>query len=220
MKLAPLSLPTVLQELRSLYSPPKSFLAHRNPFELIVATVLSAQCTDAQVNKITPALFARFPTAQAMADANPEELEKLIFTTGHYRAKTRHLLGLSSMLLEKFGGEVPKTMEELTQLPGVGRKTASIILFAAFDIVDGIAIDTHVIRLSRRLGFTKHKDAKRIELDLMDQVPKKDWAKVNPLLISHGRAVCTARVRKCHDCVFADRCPSSELLGNSDLAAR
>ena len=209
----------VLKELKKLYKPPKSFLEHwKTPFQLLVATILSAQCTDDRVNKVTPALFKRFPNPKAFAQAKREDVQRMIFSCGHYNNKSTFIQGMSRLLLTQHGGKVPQTMEELVELPGVGRKTAAIILHAAFGKEEGIAVDTHVLRLAQRLGLTKQKLQGKIELDLMRMTPKKDWGNVNPLLISHGRAVCTALRRKCEQCVFQKRCPSSLVLGKRDLA--
>ena len=177
-----------------------------NPFELICATVLSAQCTDERVNKVTPELFRKYPSPKAMAAARPAELEKLIQSTGFYKAKTRSLLGLAGALHETHGGRVPRTMEELVELPGVGRKTANVVLGNAYD-VPGIVVDTHVSRVSQRLELTANSDPVKIETDLMSLVPKKDWTRFSHAMIFHGRRICVARKPKCSECpLFAD-CP-------------
>ncbi|TSC58197.1 MAG: endonuclease III [Candidatus Peregrinibacteria bacterium Greene0416_19] len=209
---------TVLRKLRRLYQPPRSFLAHRNPFELLVATILSAQCTDARVNIITKDLFRTYRTPRDFLLVPLVRIERNIRSCGHYHSKARYIRETCRLLIERFAGRVPSTMEELLALPGVGRKTASCVLHAAFDKHEGIAVDTHVIRLARRLGLTWRRDQKRIELDLMRQVPRRDWGAINPLLISHGRAVCTARNRMCDRCLFHRECPSSRTQGKNDRA--
>jgi len=174
-----------------------------------VATILSAQCTDARVNQVTPALFARCPKAEDYARIPVAELEELIRSTGFFRNKAKSLRGLGAALVERHGGAVPDTMEELTRLPGVGRKTANVVLGNAFGANEGIVVDTHVGRLSQRLGFTRQTDPVRIERDLVELFPRRDWALLAHLLIFHGRAVCKAPRPRCGDCVLADLCPSS-----------
>jgi endonuclease-3 len=184
-------------------------LDYRNPFELLCATILSAQCTDARVNLVTPVLFARYPTPEALARAKPSEVEAIIRPTGFFRNKTRSLIGMAQALVADFGGRVPQTMEELRKLPGVGRKTANVILGNAYGINEGITVDTHVTRLSRRLGLTRHDDAVKIEFDLMPLFPRDHWALISHLLIFHGRQVCIARRPRCGECVLSDLCPSA-----------
>ena len=184
-------------------------LNHRNAFELIVATILSAQCTDVRVNMVTPALFAKYPTAETLADADRDTLEGMIKSTGFFRSKTKSLLGMAAALVTRHGGRVPRTMEELTALPGVGRKTANVVLGNAFGVNDGIVVDTHVARLSRRLGLTKETDPVKIERALMPLFPREHWTMLSHLLIEHGRRVCDARRPKCEQCVLNDLCPSS-----------
>src|SRR6185369_1195267 len=181
-------------------------LSFRNPFELICATVLSAQCTDERVNRTTPALFARFPDAPSMARADAGEMEELIRPTGFYKAKTRSLLGLASALVARHRGKVPKTMEELVELPGVGRKTANVVLGNAYD-VPGLVVDTHVSRVSQRLELTRNEDPVKIESDLMELVPKKDWTRFSHAMIFHGRRICIARKPKCPECTLLPDCP-------------
>jgi len=200
---------TVLRRLRRRYPDATCALHHRDAYELLVATILSAQCTDARVNMVTPALFARYPDAAALAQAEPADLEALIRSTGFYRAKAKSLLGMARALVADHGGRVPGTMEALRVLPGVGRKTANVVLGNAFGINEGITVDTHVTRLSRLLGFTRHTDAEKIERDLMPLFPRKDWALLSHLLIWHGRATCIARRPQCGTCVLADVCPSA-----------
>jgi endonuclease-3 len=186
-------------------------LHHHNAFELLCATILSAQCTDARVNLVTPVLFARYPTAEALARAKPADVETIIVSTGFFRNKTRSLIGMAQALVADHGGEVPRTMTALLTLPGVGRKTANVILGNAYGINDGITVDTHVTRLSRLLGLTRHEDPVRIEQDLMPLFPRDHWALLSHLLIFHGRQVCIARRPRCGDCVLSDLCPSSRV---------
>jgi len=201
----------ILKRLRDTYPDAQCALSHRNAFELLCATILSAQCTDARVNMVTPILFGRYPTPQALAAARPEDVERIIMSTGFFRNKTRSLIGMAQALVAEHGGEVPRTMEELRVLPGVGRKTANVILGNAFGINEGITVDTHVARLSKLLGLTRHEDPAKIEQDLMPLFPRDDWALLSHLLIFHGRQVCIARRPRCRDCVLADLCPSTQL---------
>jgi len=187
-------------------------LDHGSAFQLLAATILSAQCTDAMVNRVTPALFARFPDAASMARADPAELEELIRRTGFFRAKARSLLGMSRAVTDRFGGEVPARMDDLVRLPGVGRKTANVLLGHWFG-VPGIAVDTHVLRLSKRLGLTRETDPVKVERDLMGLLPRRDWADTGMRLIYHGRRVCFARTPDCARCVLAGFCPSNRLRG-------
>jgi endonuclease III len=184
-------------------------LDHRNPYELLVATILSAQCTDARVNMVTPSLFARFPDPAALAGAEREDLEERIKSTGFFRNKTKSLLGMARAVVDKHRGAVPNTMEELTALPGVGRKTANVILGNAFNLNEGVVVDTHVTRVSFRLGLTRETDAVKIEQDLMKVVPREKWTLFSHLLIFHGRAICVARRPQCEKCPLWDICPSS-----------
>jgi endonuclease-3 len=184
-------------------------LNHRTAFELIVATILSAQCTDVRVNMVTPALFKKYPDAAALAGADREGLEEMIKSTGFFRSKAKSLVGMAQALVERHGGQVPRTMEELTALPGVGRKTANVVLGNAFGVNDGIVVDTHVARLSKRLGLTKETDPVKIERALMPLFPREHWTMLSHLLIEHGRRVCDARRPKCEQCVLNDLCPSS-----------
>lgn len=209
----------VLKTLDRLYDPPKTFLHYRTPLDLLVAVILSAQCTDARVNIVTETiLYPKYKTAQDYLDVSRPELERDIHSCGTFRMKAKSIQETCAVLVAKHGGDVPDTMDELLELRGVGRKTASVILSAAFGKNVGIAVDTHVQRLAQRLGLSTHHDPKKIELDLMEAAPAKRWRDVTVLLISHGRAVCVARGRKCGACVFKDRCPSSLVLGKKDLA--
>jgi len=209
----------VLKDLGKLYKPPKTFLHFRTPIDLLVAVILSAQCTDARVNIVTETiLYPKYKTPEDYVKVPRAELEKDIFSCGTYRMKAKHIQEMCHLVLQNFGGEIPKTMDELLTLPGVGRKTASVILSAAFNINAGIAVDTHVQRLSQRLGLSNTDDVKKIEIDLMHAAPKARWRDVTVYLISHGRAVCTARNRQCGACVFKKDCPSSLVIGRKDLA--
>jgi endonuclease-3 len=182
-------------------------LAHHDPFELLVATILSAQCTDERVNIVMPILFRRYPTPRAMAAADREELESLIRSTGFFRSKASHILGASEAIVMRHHGEVPRSMEELTALPGVGRKTANVVLSVAFGL-PGLPVDTHVTRLSRRLGLSGSNDPVQIEQDLCGLFPPEQWGAVSLQLILHGRRVCEARRPRCEICEIADLCPS------------
>ena len=203
----------VLDRLKGEYPEADCALRFRKPLELVVATILSAQCTDKRVNEVTPSLFARYPKAGDYAAAPLTELEEMVRTTGFFRNKAKSLKGLGQALVESHGGEVPRTMAELTKLPGVGRKTANVVLGNAFGVEEGIVVDTHVGRLSNRMALTdkKDKDAIGIERDLMELVPKGTWTLWPHLLIHHGRTVCKARKPDCGNCVVADLCPSAEL---------
>ena len=200
---------TVIRRLKKAYPDAKTELDYRSAWELLVATILSAQSTDKGVNLATPALFARYPTPAALADANPDDVEVLIKSTGFFRNKTKSIMGAARAITERHAGEVPHTMEELTALPGVGRKTANVVLGNAFDVNVGIVVDTHVLRLSKRLGLTGNTDAVKVEQDLMPIVPRKTWTLFSHLLIFHGRRVCFARKPACGECVLADVCPSA-----------
>jgi endonuclease III len=206
---APVRAPEILARLRALYPDARCALEHRNAFELLCATILSAQCTDARVNLVTPALFAAYPTPAALAQARPAEVEDIVRSTGFFRNKTRSLIGMAQALVADHGGEVPRTMEQLQVLPGVGRKTANVILGNAYRINEGITVDTHVARLSRLLGLTRQSEPVKIEQDLMPLFPREQWALLSHLLIFHGRQVCIARRPRCGDCVLSDLCPSS-----------
>jgi endonuclease-3 len=199
----------VLRRLRRAYPDAKTALDHRGPFQLLAATILSAQTTDVRVNKVTPVLFAKYPTPEALAEADPADVEQIIKSTGYFRSKTRSLIGMAKALVERFGGKVPDTMEELLTLPGVGRKTANVVLGNAFGKNVGIVVDTHVARLSQRLKLTRQTDPVKIEQDLMLLIPKRDWALFSHLLIFHGRQVCIARKPLCDECVLNDICPSA-----------
>jgi endonuclease III len=207
----PASPPTLLADLKRLYPDAKCALDYRNAYELLCATILSAQCTDARVNMVTPALFARYPTPFELARANPADVEEIIKSTGFFRNKTKSLIGMAKALVADHRGEVPRTMEELRKLPGVGRKTANVILGNAYNINEGVTVDTHVTRLSGLLGLSKQVDAEKIEQELMRQFPQEDWGLLSHLLIFHGRQVCIARRPRCGDCALAQYCPSATI---------
>jgi endonuclease-3 len=186
-------------------------LHHHNAYQLLVATILSAQCTDARVNMVTPVLFARYPRPVDLARARHGEVEKIIQSTGFFRMKTKNLIAMAQGLVADHDGEVPRTMDELRRLPGVGRKTANVVLGNAFGINEGVVVDTHVGRLSRLLGLTAQVDPVKAELDLMSLFPREDWALLSHLLIFHGRRICIARRPRCPECAVADLCPSARL---------
>ena len=199
----------IFRRLKKRYPDAHCELDHRNAFELLCATILSAQCTDARVNLVTPELFQRYPDAEALAMARPEEVEAIIRSTGFFRNKTKSLIGMANAVVERQGGRIPDSMEALRVLPGVGRKTANVILGNAFGINEGVTVDTHVTRLSHLLRLSRNTDAEGIERDLMALFPQRDWALLSHLLIFHGRRTCIARRPKCGECVIADLCPSA-----------
>jgi endonuclease-3 len=201
----------VIGLLRKRYPDAKCALAHGSVHQLMVATILSAQCTDERVNLVTPALFEMYPTIDAFAKAPLEEIEKLIYTTGFFRAKAKSIKHSAQALLENHGGEIPRTLLELTKLPGVGRKTGSVILGVGYGLAEGIVVDTHVARISKLLGFTHQTDPVKIEQDLMRIIPRKDWIDYSHLLIWHGRAICKARKPECAACPVARLCPSAKI---------
>lgn len=186
-------------------------LDFKTPFQLLVATILSAQCTDKRVNMVTPALFKRYRTPAAMSEAKPEELEEMIKSTGFFRNKTKSLLAMSRSVADEHGGRVPDTMEELVQLPGVGRKTANVVLGNAYDKNEGVVVDTHVGRVSGRLGLTNETDPVKVEQDLAKLFPREQWTMLAHLMIEHGRQICEARRPKCEICFLSDICPSSRV---------
>lgn len=200
---------SIIKILSKEYPVAKTALHYNNPFQLLVAVILSAQCTDARVNMVTPKLFQRFSTPEDFAHADIKELEQLIHSTGFYHNKAKNIIACARTLVEKHNGHVPQTMEELHALPGVGRKTANVVLGDAFGKVEGVVVDTHVTRLSNRLGLTKEHDAVKIEKDLMALVPKKHWYQFSHSLILHGRKICSARKPLCHQCSINHYCPSS-----------
>lgn len=200
--------------LKEEYPEAKPSLNYSNPLELLVATVLSAQSTDVQINKVTEKLFEKYRTAGDYASADLRELENDLYSTGFYKTKAKNIKTAAQIIVEKYNGEVPKTMEELISLPGVGRKTANIVLARAFGIIEGIAVDTHVKRVSRRLGLTKNHDPEKIEKDLLSLARKKDLDSISMTLIYHGRKICQARKPKCTSCVVNKLCPSSIIFMN------
>lgn len=207
----------ILIRLQRLYPDARCTLNYETPVQLLVATILSAQCTDDRVNQVTPELFRRFPDAGAIAKAEIAELENLIRSTGFYRNKAKHIRGACQTIVAEFAGQVPKRMEQLLQLPGVARKTANVVLANAYGINRGVTVDTHVKRLSQRLGLTEQTDPVRIERDLMRLLPQPDWENWSIRLIYHGRAICKARKPDCGACVLADLCPSA--VSGSEIGA-
>jgi endonuclease-3 len=199
----------LIERLKAAYPDAACALRHENPFQLLVATILSAQCTDERVNKVTPALFARFPDAASMKDADVLQLEDLIRTTGFYHNKTKSLLGASRRIVEAYGGTVPSSMEDLLTLPGVARKTANVVLGVGYGIAAGVVVDTHVYRLSHRLGLTRADTPVQVEQDLMRIVPRSEWILFAHLLILHGRRICVARKPRCGLCPVQSLCPSA-----------
>jgi endonuclease-3 len=201
----------ILQRLKREYPDAHCELDFETPLQLLIATILSAQCTDKRVNMVTPELFRVFPTARELAVANPETLEEMIRSTGFFRNKTKSLLGMSAAVVEVHDGDVPSTMAELVLLPGVGRKTANVVLGNAFGVNEGVVVDTHVGRLVVRLGITNETDPVKVEQILMRLIPRDDWTLVSHLLIFHGRRVCIARLPRCGECVLNDICPSARV---------
>lgn len=201
----------IIRRLKRAYPDARCSLNHTNPFELLVATILSAQCTDERVNMVTADLFRKYRKPEDYLNVSPRELEKDIQSTGFFRNKTKSIQGASKVLTEQYGGQVPHTMEELLELPGVARKTANVVLGNAFDIHAGVVVDTHVTRLSHRLALTQQKTAEKIEQDLIPIVPKKDWVIFPHLMIYHGRKICKARNPLCAECTIEKQCPSSYL---------
>ncbi len=197
----------IIRRLKKEFPGAKTALEFSNPLQLLISTILSAQCTDVRVNKITPYLFSKYKSAKDFAEADRSELENEIRSTGFYRMKAKHIIGASEAIVEQFAGLVPKTMDGLLSLPGVGRKTANCVLGGAYGIQNGIVVDTHVIRLANRLKLTKSTDPEKIEQDLMKQVPRKEWYRLSNLLILHGRKTCQARKPKCQSCSLSDLCP-------------
>ena len=207
----------ILRKLKKLYPDAKCSLDWTTPLELLVATILSAQCTDKRVNIVTKSLFKKYASAKEYVSVPPSELEKDIHSCGTYRMKTKAIQQSCRILLDRFHGEVPKTMREMLMLRGVGRKTASIVLSTAYGIIEGIPVDTHCMRLSHRLGLTKKNMQGKIEADLMKKTPRKDWVRLSHLLVAHGRSTCIARSPKCNACVFGKTCPK---IGVSPTAKR
>jgi endonuclease-3 len=220
VKDAPDRIKPIIRKLKRRYPDATTALRHRSPLELLVATILSAQCTDARVNMVTKDLFVKYRTAQDYADANPEEFEQEIKSTGFFRNKTKSILGMAQGLVERHDGEVPASMEELTALPGVGRKTANVVLGNAFGIDAGVVVDTHVKRIANRLGLTTKNDPEKVEQDLMQLLPRAEWTVFPHLLILHGREICSARAPACELCPVNDLCPSARVATGSRPSAR
>ena len=205
----------ILVRLKTLYPNAPCTLNYQTPVQLLVATILSAQCTDERVNLVTPELFRRFPDAAALAKAEIEQLEGLIRSTGFFRNKAKNIQGAAALLMQEFDGQVPASMEQLLRLPGVARKTANVVLAHGYNINAGVTVDTHVKRLCDRLGLTEYTDPIRIERDLMRLLPQPDWENWSIRLVYHGRAVCKARSPQCDECILADLCPSAALPVNN-----
>lgn len=215
LKTSPERIAKIITGLQKAYPGATCALVHRNAWELLVATILSAQCTDVRVNLVTPELFRRFPTPVTMAKASPPELEDLIRTTGFFRNKAKSISGAAIGVVERFAGKVPKTMDELLTLPGVARKTANVVLGTAYGIAVGVVVDTHVLRLSRRLELTLNTEPKKVEQDLVKIIPQDHWIAFSHELILHGRAVCIARKPRCIDCVIEKECDSNDKTWSS-----
>jgi len=215
LKTSPARIAKIIAGLQKAYPGATCALVHSTPWELLVATILSAQCTDARVNMVTPVLFRRFPTPAAMAKASLPEIEEIIRTTGFYHNKAKSISGAAKAVVERFGGEVPRTMEELLTVPGAARKTANVVLGTAYGIAVGIVVDTHVLRLSRRLELTLNTEPKKVEQDLIKIIPKDHWIAFSHELILHGRAICIARKPRCVDCTIEKECDSSDKTWSS-----
>lgn len=203
----------IRRRLKKEYPDAECALHFRTPFELLIATILSAQCTDERVNVVTRELFQKYRSPSDYLAVEAEELERDIHSTGFFRNKTKNIRGACRLLVERYGGEVPRSMEELLELPGVARKTANVVLGTAYGITSGVVVDTHVLRLSGRLGLTEQTDPEKVERDLMALVPKKDWVMFSHRLVWHGRRVCVARKPRCEECVLNDVCPSAFIAG-------
>lgn len=211
---------TIINRLKKAYPAPGTALEHQSALELLVATMLSAQCTDARVNKVTPSLFDRYPTASDYAGADRSELEELVRSTGFYRNKAKSIQGTSQKIVEKFGGDVPRTMDELLELPGVARKTANVVLGNYYSIAAGVVVDTHVHRLSHRMRLSQGKTAEQVEKDLMAVYPAKDWIDLGNVLILHGRTVCSARQPRCAECNVAPCCPKIDVAPKAKTTSK
>jgi endonuclease-3 len=208
-KQTPSEVRTTFEKLRAMHPDARCELEHNGPFQLLCATVLSAQTTDVAVNKVTPKLFAAYPDARALADAKPSDVERIVGSLGFFRQKAKAIIGLSKQLVKDHDGQVPRTLGELVELPGVGRKTANVVLGVAFGAPEGVVVDTHVQRISQRLGWTKNRDPAKIEKDLCKLIPQKDWDITSHLLIFHGRRICFAVRPNCEGCSANDLCPSA-----------
>lgn len=196
----------IVRRLKSAYGDAECALTHRNAFQLVAATILSAQCTDERVNMVTPELFRAYPTPRRLAEAQPADVERIIQSTGFFRSKAKNLIGMAQGLVERHNGRVPQTLEELVKLPGVGRKTANVVLGTAFGIPSGVVVDTHVTRITRLLGLTKANSAEKIEQDLMQLLPQSEWINFSHRLIHHGRRICIARRPRCPECPLLKEC--------------
>ncbi|MFN0205141.1 MAG: endonuclease III [Planctomycetota bacterium] len=205
----------IVEILHHHYGNAECELTFKNPFQLLVATILSAQCTDVRVNKVTPELFKKFPTSESITKSKPGEIEEIIKSTGFYNNKAKNIRGAAGIIVSKFNGEVPRTMDELLQLPGVARKTGNVVLSSAFGLTEGFVVDTHIQRLSRRLGFTKADAPEKIEVDLCNLFPKTEWNFLSHAIIWHGRRICSARTPNCEHCPIAELCPSKNLAPDS-----
>ena len=213
--LAPERIAEILRRLEAAYPNAECALHHRNAWELLVATILSAQCTDARVNMVTPELFRKFPTPQAMAEASLPAIEEEIRSTGFYHNKAKSISGAAKKITSEFGGKVPQTMAELLTVPGAARKTANVVLGVAYNVAEGVVVDTHVLRISNRLGLTKETDPKKVEQDLMKIIPKDHWIQFSHEMIHHGRQVCIARKPRCVDCTLETLCHSKDKTWSS-----
>ncbi|HWZ12636.1 MAG TPA: endonuclease III [Acidobacteriaceae bacterium] len=213
--LAPERIAEILKRLQAAYPDAVCALHHKNAWELMVATILSAQCTDTRVNLVTPTLFKLYPTPKAMSTATPAAIEEIIRSTGFFRNKTKSLLGAAKLITQEYGGEVPQTMEALLKVPGVARKTANVVLGSWYEIADGIVVDTHVYRISRRLDLTTSETAEKVEADLMRVIPRDRWIDFSHEVILHGRAICLARKPKCMECPLENLCYSPDKTWSS-----
>ena len=215
MKAAKSRIGEIVSGLKKAYSDAECALSHKNPLQLLVATILSAQCTDVRVNQVTPALFHRYPSAQDLADASQNDLEQMIRSTGFFRNKAKNIKAACQKIIKDFQGRVPDTMPELLSLPGVARKTANVVLGTAYGIPAGVVVDTHVFRISHRLGLTRANTPEKVELDLMKLLPSAEWINFSHRLIHHGRRICMARNPQCSSCSLADLCPKLGVGSNS-----
>jgi endonuclease-3 len=207
-----MDVPKLLGRLREAYPVSRTALRHESPLELLVATILSAQCTDERVNQVTPKLFERFPDVASLAGAGQEEVEGIVRSTGFYRNKAKSIRGAAQRIASAYGGEVPRTMEDLLTLPGVARKTANVVMGSAYGIASGIVVDTHVERIAHRLGLSRAKTPDKVEQDLMQLIPREEWIDLSHRLIDHGRRVCLARTPRCGECPVERLCPSAPLF--------
>lgn len=218
MKTAKARIGEIVKGLKDAYPDAECALSHKNPLQLLVATILSAQCTDVRVNQVTPALFHKYPSAQAFADASRDDLERMIHSTGFFRNKAKNIKAAGQKIMSQFQGLVPKTMDELLSLPGVARKTANVVLGTAFGIPSGVVVDTHVFRITHRLGLTRAKTPEKVELDLMKLLPRAEWINFSHRLIHHGRQVCMARNPQCSICRIEGVCPKLGIKNKSRTA--